>query len=363
MPSTMAPRILLTGSTGYIGGTILTQLLNSSSSSLSAATITCLVRGPERVATLSSTYGARVRPVVYKDLDDLEATTAAAAQHDIVINTTLGFHTPSVQALLRGLAQRKTSTGRDVWMIHTSGTSNLADQPISGVWVEKVPEREFDDAEDNIYGYEKEREALHPYPQRSTELSVVDAGLELGVKTLVIMSPTIYGLGTGLFNKTSLQLPMYIRGVLDHGRAVVVGEGKGVWDHVHVEDVADLYKIAVVDVLENGGKGLPTGKEGIIFSGNGRHTWMEAAQAVADACYKQGKFTESTVESVGLSEGVKILAANIPHMDEHMIELALCSNARTVPTVAKGLGWKPTRGEEAWRAGFWDDVKAVLEKR
>ncbi|KAI4946854.1 hypothetical protein J4E91_007026 [Alternaria rosae] len=363
MTSNTPPQILLTGSTGYIGGTILTHLLNSSSPTLSAATITCLIRGPERAATLSSTYGARVRPVVYKDLDDLEATTATASQHDIVINTTLGFHTPSVQALLRGLAQRKASTGRDVWMIHTSGTSNLADQPISRKWVEEEPEREFDDAKDDIYGYEKRREALHPAPQRSTELSVVDAGLELGVKTLVIMSPTIYGLGTGLFNKTSLQLPMYIRGVLDHGRAVVIGDGKGVWDHVHVEDVADLYKIAVANVLESGGKDLPTGKEGIIFSGNGRHTWMEAAQAVADACYEEGKFTERSVESVGLSEGVKILAANIPHMNEDMIELALCSNALTVPTVATKLGWKPTRGEEAWRMGFRDDVKAVLERR
>jgi nucleoside-diphosphate-sugar epimerase len=359
MASTTSPQILLTGSTGYIGGTILAHLLNSPSPALSTATITCLLRGPERVDTLSSTYGARVRPVVYKDLDDLEATTAVAAQHDLVINTTLGFHSASAQALLRGLAQRKASTGRDVWMIHTSGTSNLADQPISGAWVEKVPEREFDDAKDDLYSYEQEREALHPYPQRSTELGVVDAGLELGVKTLVIMSPTIYGIGSGLFHRTSLQLPMFIQGVLNHGRAVVVDGGKGVWDHVHVENLAELYKIAIVEVLEKGGKGLPTGKEGIIFSGNGRHTWMEVAQAVADTCYEEGKIKEREVEGVGLAEGTKILGGNM--MNEMMVELALCSNARTVSSVGRKLGWKPTRGEEAWKKGFGDDLKAVLE--
>ena len=272
MTSTAPPSILLTGATGLIGGSVLSHLLEKDGATLGAATVTCLVRGPERAATLSSAYGDKVRTIVYQDLDDLEATEAAAAHQDIVINTTLGYHSASAQALLRGLARRKASTGREVWIIHTSGTTNLADQAYSGKWVEKVPDREFDDAKDDIYGYEQEREALHPYAQRSTELGVVDAGLELRVKTLVIMPPTIYGIGTGLFNKISIQLPSYIRSMLKHKRAVVVGEGKGEMDHVHVEDLAELYKIVVVEIMENGGRGLPAGKKGIIFGANGRHT-------------------------------------------------------------------------------------------
>jgi hypothetical protein len=227
--TTTGPQILLTGATGFIGGSILTQLLNSSSPSLRNATITCVLRGEDRAAKLSYVYGERVRPLLYQGLDDIEATTAIAAQHDIIINTTLGYHVSSAQALIRGLAQRKASTGQDVWMIHTSGTSNLADQPISGAWVEKEVGFEFDDANDDVYGYEQKREALDPYLQRTTELSVVDTGLELGVNTLVIMSPTIYGIGTGLFNTTSMQIPSYIMAALTHGRAVVIGEGKGVW--------------------------------------------------------------------------------------------------------------------------------------
>ena len=361
MTSTSQLRILLTGATGFIGGAVLSHLLKSLPPTVDSVAITCLVRGSDRAATLSSSYGTRVHSIVYKDLDDLETTIAVAAQNDIVINTTVSFHAASAQALLRGLARRKESTGRDVWMIHTSGTSNLADQPISGAWLEKIPEWEFDDATDDIYGYEQEREALHPYGQRSTELGVVDTGLELGVKTLVIMSPTIYGIGTGLFNTISMQLPAYIRSVLDHGRAVVVGAGKGVWDHVHVEDLAELYSIVVVNVLEKNGKDLPTGKEGIIFSGNGRHTWMEVAQAVADACYEEGKIRDRQVESVGLAEGAKLLTI-AGQTDEHIVELGLSSNSRTVSGISRNLGWKPTRGEEAWRRGFRDDVEAVLKK-
>ncbi|KAJ7275884.1 NAD dependent epimerase/dehydratase family protein [Mycena rebaudengoi] len=358
MSTTTPPQVLLTGATGFIGGTVLTRLLNSSSPAL--ATISCLIRDPERATILSSAYGSRVHPVLYQDLEDLDATTAVAAQHDIIISTTLGYHLPSALALLRGLAQRKAQTGKDVWMIHTSGASNLGDQPVSGRYLET---REFDDAEDDIYGYEKMREALHPYIQRSTELGVIDAGLELGVKTLVMMPPMIYGVGTGLFNRKSIQIPTYVRATLDYGRAVVIGDGKGALDHVHVEDLAELYGIVVTEVLERGGRDLPTGMEGIIFSGNGRHTWMEVAQGVADACHEAEKVADRQVESVSLAEGVKIMASYLDGADEHMVELGLCSNSRSVPSVARRLGWKPERGSEAWQGGFRDDVEAVLKTR
>ncbi|KAI0387468.1 NAD(P)-binding protein [Hypomontagnella monticulosa] len=361
MSSADTPKILLTGATGYIGGTILDHLLKSTSPALSSATITCLLRGADRAALLTSTYGSRVRPVLYKDLDDIDATIAAAAEHDIVINTTLGYHPTSGAALVRGLAKRKAATGRDVWMIHTSGTSNVGDRPITKKWIE--PEgREFDDAKDDVYGYEKDREEREGlYHQRTAEMAVVDAGLELGVKTLVIMSPTIFGLGSGLFNKVSIQIPAYIRAVLKNQHGLVIGEGKGVWDHVHIQDLAELYVIAVKRIVENGGEGLPSGKKGIIFSGNGRHTWLEVAQGVADACYEEGKIPDRKVQSVTIPEAASTMLEGL--VDEHMIELAIASNSRTVSSVGRSLGWKPTRGEEAWKGAFREDLKAELEKQ
>ncbi|KAI2468607.1 NAD dependent epimerase/dehydratase family protein [Annulohypoxylon bovei var. microspora] len=365
MASSSSPNILLTGATGYIGGTILSHLLNSPFTALRAATITCLLRGPDRATRLISAYGSRVNPIVYKDLDDTEATVAAAAQHDIVINTTDGWHAASSQALLRGLAQRKASTGRDVWFIQTSGTSNIGDRPITKTWVEQEG-REFDDAKDDIYGYEKEREQKEreqkgcPYPQRTTELAVVDTGLELGVKTLVIMSPTIFGFGTGLWNKLSVQIPLLASAALQNKRAVVVGDGKGTWDHVHIEDLAELYVLVVGRILEKGGKDVPTGKKGIIFSGNGRHLWLEVTQGLADVIHEKGLIADRQVQSIGISDTIKIMGSKIP--TEDMVELGFVSNSRTVSNVARGLGWKPTRGEEAWRREFRDVVEYMLAK-
>ena len=101
------------------------------------------------------------------------------------------------------------------------------------------------------------------------------------------------------------------------------------------------------ELLENGGEKLPTGREGIIFSGHGRHTWHEVAQGVANACFEAGRVPDNTVKSVGLNEATRIFDMGVD--EPNIPELALCSNPRTVSTVARGLGWKPTRAQEAWR--------------
>ncbi|KAF5644811.1 NAD dependent epimerase dehydratase family [Fusarium tjaetaba] len=350
--------ILLTGATGFIGGSVLAALLRSPS--LQSGPVTCLMRGPDRASLLSATYGHRVKPVLYEGLDDLEATTAVAAQHDVVINTTLSYHSPSTKALLRGLAQRKAVTGHDVWMIHTSGTSNIADLVIAN-----ADGRQLDDIADDVYTFEKEKESLGPYPQRTVELDVIDTGLELGVKTIVLMCPIIYGNGTGLFHNTSMHL-VFMKAMIKLGRAVVVDDGAGVWDHVHVEDLAELYRLLVQEILEREGKALPTGKKGIVFNGNGQHSWLEFMKLVANAGYEEGALLSNTVAHISLEEAAKTLVPLIGFSDSmgDLTMLAaqiLNSNARTVASVARKLGWVPLKGEEVWESSVRDDIKTIVK--
>lgn len=319
--------------------------------------ITCLVRGEDRVTKLNNTYGKKVDSVLYKDLDDIDRTIEVASEHDIVINTTLGYHPESAAALVRGLAKRKQSTGKEVWMIHTSGTSNLADTPITGLSGEDNAERVFDDSKDDIYGYEKKRNEAQPYGQRTSELGVIDTGLETGVKTLVIMSPTIYGLGTGLYNNLTIQIPSYTRSAIANGQTVVIGDGNGVWDHVHIEDLVVLYEICVREILENGGKDLPSGKKGIIFSENGTASWKTVAQGVADAAYQSGKIKTNEVKSVPLSEGAEFLTGG----NEQLAELGFSSNSKTKGVVGRKLGWKPIRGEKAFQDHFTEELKEIIK--
>ncbi|KAH7073769.1 hypothetical protein BKA63DRAFT_514746 [Paraphoma chrysanthemicola] len=130
-----SPKILLTGATGFIGGSVLAAVLDHPA--LKDAVFTLLLRGKSRADTLEATYGSRVSTIIYEDIDDAATTTTAASKVDMIINAGPGFHMGAAEALPRGLSQRKSETGRDVWMIHTSGTSNVAERFISKIHLYK----------------------------------------------------------------------------------------------------------------------------------------------------------------------------------------------------------------------------------
>jgi len=175
----------------------------------------------------------------------------------------------------------------------------MGDLPITGKYHE---DHDFSDKE-NIYAYEKKREALQIYPQRTTDIVVVETDLRVGVQTHIIMSPTIYGVGTGLFNKLSFQVPTLIRAALKAGQSEVIGRGKSEWDYVHIADLAQLYDLLVRKIIAR--VELPSGEKGILFSATGRYQWLELAQAIADALFQLKAITTDEVRSIDLPSAVE----------------------------------------------------------
>lgn len=110
---------------------------------------------------------------------------------------------------------------------------------------------------------------------------MIETGLQTGVKTYIIMSPLIYGHGTGHFNRISIQIPTMIRAALKTKQAAFIGDGKAEWDHMHIADLAELYELIVAKIVA--GEELPSGERGFFFSANGRHTWKDVAQGIGDA--------------------------------------------------------------------------------
>lgn len=360
----MAPenkKILLTGATGFVGGSILSHLLDSPEPAIKNARISCLLRGAERAEKLLAAYGDRVKPILYEGNEDLDTIVAVAAEHDIVVNATMGFHPPSAEALVKGLAKRQAATGNKLWIIHTSGISNIGDKPISNPG---VPIRTFDNVADDIYGLQKALEEEQPYAQRTTELGVIDAGLALGVNTLSIMSPTIYGDGAGLFNQASAQT-LFLKAVLHRKKVSVIGDGETVHGHVQIADLVQLYKLVLLDILDNNDHHLPSGKRGIIFSSHGDHSKIREAKLVAAAGHELGLLPDTTAEHLSPEVGAREI---LPHIGmftpeqidavgAQIVEDVMAFNAQTTPNVAYSLGWKPAKGEDAWEQAIKDDLK------
>ncbi|EXJ80935.1 hypothetical protein A1O3_07223 [Capronia epimyces CBS 606.96] len=356
----MAPtHVLITGVTGYIGGTILSYLLSSENASVKDLKLSVLTRNDDRAKSFSS---ANLKVYTMRDLDDAAAITAAAAENDIVIHTASGYHAGSAVALIEGLARRKrqleleSNANANVYYIHTSGTSNLADRPISKTYLEP---RTFSDKDPDIdiYAYLKKRNEIEPYSQRTSDLAVVETGLREGVPTTIIMSPTIYGLGSGQFNRLSIQYPAQMRAAARQGRAEYVGGGKGVWDFVHVLDLAVLYELVLLDRVE-GRRIVPVGAQGFMFSATGTFTWREVAENIAKAGFELGKWSDAETRSVSLSEAAAKWVAG----DEQLCELGYASNSRTRADIARELGWRPKRTKEDWAQSFRDEFEEVLKK-
>jgi nucleoside-diphosphate-sugar epimerase len=143
------------------------------------------------------------------------------------------------------------------------------------------------------------------YEQRETDLLVVQTGTDIAVKTYILMSPNIYGIGEGEFNKLTIQVPNLIRLAVREGYAWVIGDGKGIWNHVHVRDLAQLYEVFTARLLE--GVTIPHGDEGIFFTENGEYSWLEVAEGIARVGFELGKLKTSQVRSLSISEATKKL--------------------------------------------------------
>ncbi|CAG9988711.1 unnamed protein product [Clonostachys byssicola] len=306
----MEKRVLLTGATGYVGGSVLANLL--ASPRLGQLSISALARDPERLKALED----KVSFVPFQGLDDTDALESIASQFDVVIHCANGHHVQSPRAFIRGLAQRKRSLGGEPFYIHTSGTSSLGDYGITKRYVET---RTFSDEQDDIFAYEELRENIETYPQRTADISVVQAGEESGIRTYIMMPPCIIGRGTGPYRQQSHQVPMLVRNAIRQGQSEFVGDGSYTVGHVDVQDLADLFELLLWRLLA--GESLPYGRRGIYFSNTGRHTWLEVAQAIGVVGHRLGFLKNAQPKSIELSE----IARREFNDDHHTTELVLAA--------------------------------------
>ncbi|KAL9040557.1 MAG: hypothetical protein Q9180_001833, partial [Flavoplaca navasiana] len=211
------------------------------------------------------------------------------------------------------------------FMMQTSGTSNLADlssfqdlshnstlrshteapnpsEPITNAYHEP---RTFTDASPDLYPYLQHRNSLTPYAQRTTDLTVISTGLASGVKTYIIMPPTIYGIGTGLFNRLTIQVPTIMRSALRTGQVLQLGANDGDVECVQCEDLADLYILMARRVVRGESEDMPSGERGIYFASTSRYTWGDFADGIAKALFEVGGIKTKEIKKVGLEEAAK----------------------------------------------------------
>ena len=84
-----------------------------------------------------------------------------------------------------------------------------------------------------------DREGMFTSPLLVLRRSLETAGY---LRAYIVSPPLIFGtpsgpiFDAGLANRHSIQIPLLIKTSLARGQAAMVGEGKSIWNHAHVND-------------------------------------------------------------------------------------------------------------------------------
>lgn len=283
-------KIFITGAGGYIGGSVATALLAAGHR----------VRGLTRNAASAQRLAETGIEPVLGSLDDADILTREALASDGVINTASADHLGAAQALIAGLE------GSSKPLLHTSGSSVIGDDARGSRRSETV----FDEDTPLVVQPMKQ-------PRRDLDLLVLGAAAQ-GIRSAVICPSNVYGTGKGL-NPNSVQIPFLAANARTHGAVQVVGAGLNVWSNVHIDDLVNLYLLA----LEK----APSGA--FYFAENGEASFGQIGAAIATR--------------LGLP-GVQSLDPEVAaqRWGEAKAYFSLGSNSRVSATRARReLDWKP----------------------
>ncbi len=201
-------RVFVTGATGYIGSAVAERLRREGHD------VTGLARTDAAAARLSA---AGIHPV-RGDFSNPQVITATAGAADGVISTATTYDPnvdgPAIDAMLTALA------GSNKPMVYTSGIWSHGDT--AGKVVDESS---------------RPRPATLVQWRQAVEERVLDAARE-GVRSVVIRPAIVYGRGGGI--------PAgFVESARKEGTARMVGTGRNRWPFVHVDDLADLYLLAL----------------------------------------------------------------------------------------------------------------------
>ncbi|MFT8638207.1 MAG: NAD-dependent epimerase/dehydratase family protein [Pseudoclavibacter sp.] len=284
-------RVVVTGISGYVGGTVAMRLRER------GYEVRGLVRREEAAVALERLGFGVIRATI----QDAGALRAAADWGEAIVHTA-DSDDPAVAARLVAALR---GTGKT--LVYTSGSAIVANRarPETAAFV--YADFPLETTDSTGFG-----------ARIAVNRSVQRAALQ-GVRSIVIVPGMVYGAGA-LLSRESKQIPLLVRTARRLGHAVQVEDGQRRWSTVHVDDLAELYLLAL--------EGARPGE--LFFAENGTVSFRELALAIQRRLGFAG-------EPVSLS-----LAQATALWDEMTAATAMGSDCRIDATKARlQLGWRP----------------------
>ena len=283
-------KVFVTGAAGFIGGSIAAGLVKAGHE------VTGLVRKPEQLEEVKKIGVTGILGT----LNDRDLLIAQAQAADAVINAASSDNRAAVEAFIDAL------TGSGKVFLHTSGSSIVGDAS-GGEGTDKIYH------EDNLPEPTADKAA-----RVGIDRLVLDAANN-GVRSAVLCNTLIYG--HGALPRDSVQLPRLLKQARKSGIVRHVGSGRNIWSNVHIDDVVDLYLLAL-DKTQAGA---------FYFVESGEAAFRDMSAAIAKAL-NLGEAQDWPLEQAKEEWGYE------------MASYGLGSNSRVRGERArKQLGWQPHR--------------------
>lgn len=282
--------ILITGITGYIGGTIARKLLDKNYK------VTGLIRNETHAKELEA---AGIETIVGSIHDEAVLQSAISGADAVIHNADSAddaYAADSIVSILKGSGKTFIFTsGSAIFGGKENGEKN------DFVFTEDIP--------------------LQPRLEMASRVLINQHILQSAaqdIRSIVIVPTMVYGKGLGI-KKDSIQLPALISFSKEKGFGTYFGKGENIWSNVHIEDLADLYILA----LENAKAGS------LYYAENGSSNIKNLAERISE------RYQLQPAQSVTIQEAVNTFGPAGGYFGFASNSLCNSGKARTE------LDWKP----------------------
>ncbi|CAJ2512916.1 Uu.00g010350.m01.CDS01 [Anthostomella pinea] len=312
----MAPKIFITGVTGYSGG----QLLHTMIARHPEYHITGLVRNQEKKQLVASKFPTV--HLVLGDLDSHEVIVEQSKQSDVVIQAADADHLGVIKSIAHGISEGNKNGA----YIQMSGAASIFDtspglgNPSPKIWDDVADLQEITTFDQTHF-------------HASSDQLLFSEAKRLGIRTILFAPPYINGRseGTTAWKVGLAGVPDLVAAIKKRGKGYTVGEGNNIITTIHVKDVAEVILLFTESGLGEDQSKVEWGEKGVYYAENGQTAWREMVAATAKRMADQGTIETAELDNLTAEEADKV----------YPVARFWGGNFRVQATRLRSLGWEP----------------------
>ncbi|KAF4490467.1 hypothetical protein FAGAP_10764 [Fusarium agapanthi] len=339
----MPHNVLVTGAAGYIGGSVIADILSRTDETLKSVNIFAAARSQDQVDKISKLERVHAFLVDLQDRPAVELSYSFISRHRHpyswshfprhVVKPAQWSWGPPPNYRQQNIPDSCKFLPRlsEVFLkLEKSSVASMFTE--EGGW----PFGKVNDSDPLI---DRQRKLGLDNPVRKTNIVLADEGKAQGVETFNIPIQLTYGRGTGECRKLSVNIPALIRTSIKL-RTVHKFDKDSTPGNVHISDLTDLYILILHKILKE--EPIAVGTDRYFFSVAHRISWWKIMDKIAEGLYGRGLVDEPTPK-IWPNYDVAADALGFPRK---FIRPMCMPNGDLEPANGIALGWRPKQDSE-----------------